>query len=68
MEMTWRKSFWWMRPPEMDLPCSGSETQGPLSLPALHGGIHGLILSSGDQWLLLKHIYSGMKWVFLVPR
>ena len=23
MEMTWRKSSWWVRPPEIDLPCSG---------------------------------------------
>ena len=47
---------------------SGSETQGPLSLPALHSDIHSLIPSSSDQWSLLKHTYPGMRWVFLVPR
>ena len=53
-----------MRLLEIDLPCSGepwqywrwklfltseSETQEPLSLPALHSGICSLILSSDDQ-------------------
>ena len=52
-----------MRPLEMDLPYSGrlwqgwrwkhflafeSETQGPLSLPVLHSGIHSHVPSSGD--------------------
>jgi len=64
MEMTWKKGSWQIRPLEMDLPCSGklwqywrwklflasgSEIQGPLSPPTLHGGIHGLISSSSDQ-------------------
>ena len=83
MEMTWRKSSWQMRLPEMDLSCSGrlwqnqrwklflasgSETQGPLFLPALHSSIHGLIPSSGNQWSLLRYTYPGLRWVFLVPR
>ena len=82
-EMTWRKGSWQMRLLETDLPCSGklwqnqrwklfltsgSETQGPLSLPALHSGVHGLVLSSSDQWSLLRYIYPGTRWVFLVPR
>ena len=64
MEMTWRKSSWQMRLPEMDLPCSGrlwqnqrwklflasrSETQKPLFPLVLYGGIHGLVPSSSNQ-------------------
>jgi len=33
----------------------------------LHSGVCGFVPSSSDQWSLLKHIYSGMRWVFLVP-
>ena len=70
-----------MRLLKMDLPCSGrpwqnqrwklflasrSETQRPLSLPALHGGVCGLIPSSSNQWSSLKHTYPGTRWVFLV--
>ena len=62
--MIQRKGSWQMRLPEIDLPYFGrpwqgqrwklflaseSETQGPLSLPVLHGGVHGYILSSSDQ-------------------
>ena len=65
-----------MRLLEIDLPCSGepwqywrwklfliseSETQEPLSLPVLHSGIRSLILSSDDQWSLLKHTYPGIR-------
>ena len=79
--MTWRKSSWQMRLSEMDLPCSGelwqnqrwklflasgSETQGPLSPPTLHGGVCSLVPSSGDRWSLLKCTYPGTRWVFLV--
>ena len=64
MKVAWRKSSWWMRPPEMNLPCSGrpwqnwrwklfltskSKTQRPLSLPALHSSVCGLVSSSGNQ-------------------
>jgi len=70
-----------MRPLEIDLPFSGepwqnwrwklflasrSETRGPLSPPALHGGICVLISSSGDRWSSLKRTYPGTRWVFLV--
>ena len=62
--MTWRKSSWWTRLPELNLPYSGrpwqnrrwklfltseSGTQGLLSSPTLHSGVHGLVSSSGDQ-------------------
>ena len=61
--MIWGKSSWQMRLPEIGLPYFGrlwqswrwklfltskSETQGPFSLPILHGGIHGHISSSSD--------------------
>ena len=64
MKMTWRKGSWQTRPPELNLPCSRrpwqnwrwklffasrSGTRGPLSLPALHSGVCGLVPSSGDQ-------------------
>ena len=83
MEITWRKSSWQMRQLGINLPysgklwqywrwklflISGSETQEPLSLPVLHSGICGLIPSSSNQWLLLKHTYPGTRWIFLVPR
>ena len=82
-EMTQRKGSWWMRPLEMNLLysggswqnwrwklflASGSETQGPLSLPTLYSGIHSLFSSSGNQQSSLKHTYPGTRQVFLVPR
>ena len=78
--MTQGKSSWQMRPPKINLSCSGrpqqgwrwklfftfeSETQGPFSLPALYDGICSLIPSSGNRWSLLRYTYPGMRWVLV---